>query len=167
MSTIAIARPVPHQLTFDGTDWTLVTSVFEAIDRDVFAPVLSSLQGTETILESLSDLKLDQASNELRALVLSAPHAPLSYRYRDGRFVTDPSYKGPQRPRTLPPEPRRSSSRPPESMQTSLLDLRRELDSLRTRVRELEQILATTEPNKPPPSNENGHPHDESSLDAI
>ena len=53
LSTDVLSRATPTRLVCRGGRWTLELTRLEAVDRDVFQPRLSRLEGTESILAAL------------------------------------------------------------------------------------------------------------------
>ena len=92
--------------------------------------------------------------------LLCAPYGIL-----DGQLSSEPWPM--DEPRTPKGRSEPSFGSVPPTVQRSLVDLRNELDLLRTQVQELEVLIAKFEPHASPTSNENSLTHEEATFDAV
>ncbi len=88
MSTINVAAAQPRRLLYMQEGWTLEIQRWQAIDRDLFAPVQSYITGPENILRYLSELDghghlVTQAEH-----ILSQPGNPNTcFEAQDGHWI--------------------------------------------------------------------------------
>lgn len=161
MSRITLSERTIEHLTFDGQEWTLETSAWQRLDRDIFAKAPAQVRGHEAITSALREVGADPSlSHQITKLLDRPPAVPTAYSLQDGQLhaetLTETKNQG-------------DAHRPPatESYGMRLHDLRTELETLRQRVRYLEQFLEGADPGANITSNENGLNDDSSTLDAI
>jgi hypothetical protein len=166
VSIVNLSGSTARRLYFDGDNWCLELESWQSVDRDVFAPITSIVQGPETILPALLDVP-DGRDLTARAKVIlqDQSRARVSFAVRDAQFLAEPY---PANAQASPPETpsSRTSSLPP-NVQRSLADLKTELDTLRAQVRELELLISKFEPHPHHTSNENAHADEEANFDAV
>ena len=155
MASIVLGRPAPDQLSFSGSEWRLRVVSFQAVDRDVFAPVAVEHHSRDAILAALGEMERQGTDTFGAAHMLDRPPSkPTTFHLKDGRWTA-----------SLPGATR--SSRPPSQLLHKLSDVQNELAQLRTRVRELEQLLVALDPHRAQTSNENASTNESATLDAV
>lgn len=161
MSRIILSDRAVERLTFDGQDWTLESSAWQKLDRDVFAKATSLTSGREAIVAMLREIGADASvTSQVNRQLDRPPEAPAAYVFRDGQLH-------PEAPAERPQEPSKARPKVRESFGMRLEDLRTELETLRERVRYLEQFLEGVDAEQTSSSNENGLTHEHSTLDAV
>jgi hypothetical protein len=156
VASIVLGRPAPERLSYSGSDWRLRVIAFEAVDRDVFAPVATEHHGREAILAALAELERQSCETFGAAQILDRPPSkPTNFVLKEGRWIASIAAGT------------RTSSRPPSQLLHKLSDVQNELAQLRTRVRELEHLLVALDPNRAQTSNENATTHESATLDAV
>lgn len=178
MSSVSLSEPIARRLFHDGSDWCLELEAWRAIDRDVFSPTKQILKAPDLIARTLLDMPAYRdLVPKVKALMADSPAKRGSYLIKPGELSPEPAYSAEaasrekasvsERPRPSErPNPDRSSY-VPSAVQHSLADMKNELELLRARVHELEDLTARFDPHYSPTSNNNALAHEEVALDGT
>lgn len=161
MSRIILAERSIERLSFEGGDWVLESSAWQKVDRDIFAKAPFIAAGRDAILAMLRDIGADASiTSQITKLIDRPETGPTTYVMKDGQLLLEP----PREQNQKEPAPRPQAK---ESYGMRLEDLRAELETLRERVRYLEQFLDGVDAKYDQSSNENGFDDEQSTLDAV
>lgn len=159
MSRIILSERAVERLVFDGEEWTLETSAWQKLDRDIFAKVPVVASGREAIVAALREIGADASlTSQVNRHIDRPPARTSTFVLRDGQLhleAPEPEHQPKARPKAR------------ESYGMRLEDLRTELETLRERVRYLENFLEGVDAEQNSSSNENGLTDEHSTLDAI
>jgi hypothetical protein len=137
LSTDVLAKATPTRLVCRGGRWTLELTRLEAVDRDVFQPRLTRLEGSESILAAL------RRSEEGQPLVSGAAQLMRSVRSDDDRaFEVEGGDWVPSTDTGSPPRDRERDAEGAD-LSRALAEMRAELSVLRaSHARLRERVIA-------------------------
>lgn len=147
LSTDVLARATPTRLVCRSGRWTLELTRLEAVDRDVFQPRLTRLEGSESILAALRRSEEGQHLATAAAQLMRGPRGEddRAFEVEGGDWVPSAD---------IGPSPRDRVREPEEAdMGRALAELRAELAVLRAshaRLRERVMVLEAAQSGLPP-----------------
>jgi hypothetical protein len=128
MSTIPVARPVPRRLARGSGGYRLEVIRWQPIDRDVFSPVSSYVVGDEACLKQLSEcVEEEGVLRDAEAIIHGNFEPGTAFELQDGKWVRE------RKTHSASPASRREPA--------SIRRIESELEALRARVKQLEQLL--------------------------
>jgi hypothetical protein len=106
LSTDVLARATPTRLICRAGRWTLELTRLEAVDRDVFQPRLTRLEGSESILAALRRSEEGQHLASGAAQLMRGPRSEddRAFEVSEGDWVPSADTGSPQRDRARDPE---------------------------------------------------------------
>jgi len=141
LSTDVLARATPTRLVCRAGRWTLELTRLEAVDRDVFQPRLTRLEGSESILAALRRSEEGQHLASGAAQLMRAPRTEddRAFEVSDGDWIPSADTGAPHRER----------GREPEAAETAraISELRAELAVLRASHARLRERVIALEPH--------------------
>lgn len=145
LSTDVLARATPTRLICRAGRWTLELTRLEAVDRDVFQPRLTRLEGSESILAALRRSEEGQhLASGAAQLMRARGDDDRAFEVSEGDWVPSADTSAPQRDKSRDPEA--------TDLALTLAELRAELAVLRAshaRLRERVMVLEAAQSGLP------------------
>ncbi|HYQ16334.1 MAG TPA: hypothetical protein VEQ58_11275, partial [Polyangiaceae bacterium] len=142
LSTDVLARATPTRLICRGGRWTLELTRLEAVDRDVFQPRLTRLEGSESILAALRRSDEGQHLVNSAAQLMRAPRSDddRAFEVSEGDWVPTADASLPTRGQAREADATSDVSRAVAELRAELAVLRASHARLRERVIALEAL---------------------------
>lgn len=130
MSQIAISEVTPQRLLFSDEQWCLEVQRYQAIDRDVFNPILFYIAGVESILRYLGECKVEPHVLAQAQKILAHQGSPdTSFDLEENGWVAHTRIKEQTSPHVAP-----DSSRALKSLMHALETMQERLERLERRL---------------------------------
>lgn len=173
MSTINVAAARPRRLLFVHEQWTLEVQRWQAIDRDLFHPVLSYISGRDNIFRYLTEMDNQGHLLTQAERILSHPGTPsTAFEAIDGHWVAQTTIQElstPSAQAAVPPSQANGILEHLNRLQERLDSLERRLqgriadnDAPSPSVRPMNEEFDKAENMSPPPGEENNDDEAES-----